>query len=80
VAGTVLVGFAVKLDENVDVSDVVVDSSEQQIKVTSPVQHQTSFSDTNIVGHQPSETVFPGVSISPRIFSQITDGQAVETD
>jgi hypothetical protein len=25
VAGTVLVGFAVKLDENVDVSDVVVD-------------------------------------------------------
>jgi hypothetical protein len=48
-----------------------------QKKVTSPVQHQTSFSDTNIVGHQPSETVFPGVSISPSIFSQITDGQAV---
>jgi hypothetical protein len=57
--------------------DTISYSSEQQIKVTSPVQHQTSFSDTNIVGHQPSETVFPGVSISPSIFSQITDGQAV---
>lgn len=58
--------------------DTISYSSEQQIKgTTSPVQHQTSFSDTNTVGQQPSETVFPGVSISPSIFSQITDGQAV---
>lgn len=52
-------------------------SIEQKLPDSSSVKHQTSFQDTNSSNQLSSQTVFPGMSISPNSFSQMVDGQAV---